>query len=643
MHMKYPQFLDSQLHLDPPAARAPLVLDLFAGCGGLALGFEAAGFRTVGFEMDADACATYRANLHGPCIEAVLTVGHDLGPSADVIIGGPPCQPFSVGGSQKGHQDSRNGFPAFLSAVERYRPKLALFENVRGVLYRNRSYFDEVLGALAAFGYVVDYRLLNAVDFGVPQRRERMFAVAHRGGWEWPALGRESFTAGDALGTMAFETPPGSKFLTVSMDRYVAKYELASKCVRPRDLHLDRPSRTVTCRNLNGATGDMLRVRLPDGRRRRLAVREGARLQSFPDWFQFHGSEGSQFNQVGNAVPPAACESRRGRGEKMSGSKRRVRDASEGWTAGARPTRVGVRRVIWTRAEKKVDDAMRILEAVGFPLARKSPKMRRRLARILLAICNVKPDTPWSQAAVWRDSSSWSLRSREVIAFINEHYGENISPGSYDDIRRKNLDYLVAAKLVLASAGRPDALTNDGTRSYAANPAAAYLFRQFGNPEWATAAESFVGEFGSLSATFERGRGMKKIPVTLSPQLNLELLAGPHNELQKAIVEEFLPRFARGAEVLYIGDAQNKNLHVDAARLKQIGFFEIGHDRLPDVVAHDAAKNWLFLIEAVHSSNPISSLRHKLLEDAAAACTAGLIFVSVFKDRSTFAKWVKGN
>jgi DNA (cytosine-5)-methyltransferase 1 len=88
------------------------------------------------------------------------------------------------------------------------------------------------------------------------------------------------------------------------MNTYVAKYEKASNCITPRDLHLDRPARTVTCRNLAGATGDMHRVVLPDGRRRRLTVHEGARLQSFPDWFEFQGSETSSFNQVGNAVPP---------------------------------------------------------------------------------------------------------------------------------------------------------------------------------------------------------------------------------------------------------------------------------------------------------------------------------------------------
>lgn len=111
-------------------------------------------------------------------------------------------------------------------------------------------------------------------------------------------------TAGVALGALAAACPPDSKFLTASMDGYVARYEKASKCIRPRDLHLDRPSRTLTCRNLAGATGDMMRVLLPDGRRRRLTLAEAKRLQSFPDWFDLVGGETSTYNQIGNAVAP---------------------------------------------------------------------------------------------------------------------------------------------------------------------------------------------------------------------------------------------------------------------------------------------------------------------------------------------------
>ncbi len=289
--------------LKPASSRSPLVVDLFAGCGGLSLGFEAQGFATHGFEMDADSCATYQKNLKGNCTQIVLTPDTEL-PPTKVIIGGPPCQPFSVGGNQKGLQDSRDGFPIFISAVKKLCPDIWLFENVRGLLYKNRWYLDEVIKSLQNLGYIVDYKLLNAVDFGVPQNRERLIVVGHKGNFQFPQLISKKITAGEALGELATLAPPASKFLTPSMDEYVAKYEKASFCKNPRDLHLDKPARTLTCRNLAGATGDMHRIKLLDGRRRRLFIREAARLQSFPDWFEFVGSETSCFNQVGNAVAP---------------------------------------------------------------------------------------------------------------------------------------------------------------------------------------------------------------------------------------------------------------------------------------------------------------------------------------------------
>jgi DNA (cytosine-5)-methyltransferase 1 len=289
--------------LRPNISRPEHVLDLFAGCGGLALGFEAAGFETLGFEANPDCCATYNANLHGHCTEEFLTAKTKF-PAAEVVIGGPPCQPFSVGGNQLGLEDSRDGFPAFIAAVEQLHPRIWMFENVRGLLYKNKWYMDQIIQRLERFGYIVEVKLMNASHYLVPQNRERIIVVGHKGGYIFPVRSPETITAGQALQEFLSAEPDDGKYLTESMDRYVAKYEKASHCINPRDLDPNKPARTITCRNLAGATGDMQRIKLPNGRRRRLSVREGARLQSFPDWFEFCGAEGSQFAQVGNAVAP---------------------------------------------------------------------------------------------------------------------------------------------------------------------------------------------------------------------------------------------------------------------------------------------------------------------------------------------------
>lgn len=299
--LPYASYLNCTLR--PAPLRSPLVLDLFAGCGGLSLGFEAQGFETIGFEKDADSCHTYQQNLAGDCVQATLTPETPL-PPATVVIGGPPCQPFSVIGRQAGIADARDGFPIFVSAVKRLQPDIWLFENVRGLFYRNKGYLETILDELRSLNYIVEVKLLNAADYGVPQNRERVVVVGHRGHFCFPAPRSQRLTAAEAIADTALTAPPESKFLTASMDNYVAAYEKASCCIRPRDLHLDKPARTLTCRNLAGATSDMQRVRLPDGRRRRILLQEALRLQSFPDWVEVQGNETSRFNQVGNAVPP---------------------------------------------------------------------------------------------------------------------------------------------------------------------------------------------------------------------------------------------------------------------------------------------------------------------------------------------------
>lgn len=299
--MNYINYINETLY--PRVTEKQVVLDLFAGCGGLALGFEAAGFETIGFEMDVSATKTYNKNLKGHCHNIKLELSHEY-PQADIIVGGPPCQPFSVGGHQKGIEDARDGFPIFIDAIKKLKPKVFMFENVRGLLYSNKWYFELVIRELQKLGYIIDYKLLNAVNFGVPQNRERLFVFGHRAKLKFPEPNFKKVTVEKAIGDMMFTTPPESKFFTSSMDTYVAKYEKASSCINPRDLYPNKPARTLTCRNLAGATGDMQRVKLKDGRRRRLLHREAARLQSFPDWFDFLGNETQIFNQIGNAVPP---------------------------------------------------------------------------------------------------------------------------------------------------------------------------------------------------------------------------------------------------------------------------------------------------------------------------------------------------
>lgn len=298
---KYTDYINATLK--PRISEQAVVLDLFAGCGGLSLGFEAAGYKTIGFECVSSAVETYNRNLIGPCHQAKLDVGFDY-PKADIIIGGPPCQPFSRFGKQQGINDSRDGFPIFIDAVNRLQPKLFLFENVSNLLGRHKWYYDLILSELRKLGYIVDYKVVNAVNYGVPQNRERIITVGHKSSFSFPVFSSYKTTVGEAIGDTMDKPLPGSHFLTPAQDKYIAAYEKKSFCVNPRDLYADRPARTLTCRNLAGATSDMQRVKLADGRRRRIVPREAARLQSFPDWFEFCGNETRQFTQIGNAVPP---------------------------------------------------------------------------------------------------------------------------------------------------------------------------------------------------------------------------------------------------------------------------------------------------------------------------------------------------
>jgi site-specific DNA-cytosine methylase len=630
-HEEWLQWLGDQLPEPKLNPDAPVVIDLFAGCGGLALGFEAAGFRTVGYEMRTIPVATYNANLSGPCYEKRLDIGEELG-VADVVIGGPPCQPFSQIGYQRGRHDDRDGFPIFLDAVRRIRPRIAIIENVRGLLFRNKDYLRNVARELERFGYGVDCRLLDTSQFGVPQRRQRVVIVASLCGWTWPEpVVSKPVTAGIALGELASKWDDDSRFLTPSMDAYVADYERRSFCVRPRDLHLDRPARTLTCRNLSGATSDMQRIRLPDGRRRMLEVREAARLQSFPDWFQFYGTKSDALEQIGNAVAPLM-------GLALARSVKKALDGTAPRLRKSAPP-IQVEMFVAEGHLEKVEQALAILRFVGVPLREMTRRRQERVAKALLAVAGLRPADPWPKAKSHVHDGFKPVTTRDILKFWNANYGESLADSSYDDVRREDLAHLLPFHLVQASAADPTADINDGTRGYALTEEAVILLRSYGTDEWEDRLARFRANISGLADRLSRAREMKLVPVILPGGKELKLSPGPHNLLQKAILEEFLPRFAPGARVLYLGDAKYKELHIDRDRLAAIGLPIPGRNILPDVIALDPKNEWVFFVEAVHSFGAITNDRRERLVEFASGCNRPIIFVTAFEDRRSFGKW----
>lgn len=133
---------------------------------------------------------------------------------------------------------------------------------------------------------------------------------------------------------------------------------------------------------------------------------------------------------------------------------------------------------------------------------------------------------------------------------------------------------------------------------------------------------------------------MAKIPIKIPGGQMLEFSQGGHNQLQREVIEEFLPRFGAGCSLLYIGDTTNKYLLREDEQLRKLGFFQLSHDELPDIIAYHPEKNWLYLIEVVYSSGPMSEERVFELKKNLTECKAELIFITAFTSRADFKKYI---
>lgn len=285
--------------------------------------------------------------------------------------------------------------------------------------------------------------------------------------------------------------------------------------------------------------------------------------------------------------------------------------------------------------QQLINEALDILEHVGIPVNKKTEKGLQSMAMAFLAVAGVTKS--WKEIQGQNDNRH--LKTRDIIKYINEHYDENISPGSYDDIRRKHLKPLVDAELVLNSAKKPNAATNDPTRGYTIAANFAELLSFYNTSQWNIKLKLFTKNRPSLVEILQRKRNLPKIPITIPGGKTLAFSQGGHNQLQREVIDEFLPRFGNNCELLYIGDTSNKYLLRLDEKLNSLGFFELSHDELPDIIAYDKTKNWLYLIEVVYSSGPMSEERVLGLKKMLTNCKADLIFVTAFTSRSDYKKY----
>lgn len=283
---------------------------------------------------------------------------------------------------------------------------------------------------------------------------------------------------------------------------------------------------------------------------------------------------------------------------------------------------------------KIISEAIDILTALGILIDNQTERQQERIAMAFLAVAGVTEH--WTQATDKR-----LLKTRDIIEFYNQHFEENISSGSYDDIRRKDLADMVIDEVILnRSPTNPDAATNDSTRGYCLASDISQLIHHYGTEKWDIVLNDYlVNKKITLKEKLERKRPIEKISVRFSNGKEVTLSSGQHNLLQKQIVEEFLPRYGKNSQILYLGDTAQKQLYCDDFRLKQLQFFELSHGTLPDIIAYDSKSNWLYVIEAVHSSGVIDELRLLKLQELTKNCTAEIIYITAFLNRSEFKKW----
>ena len=281
-------------------------------------------------------------------------------------------------------------------------------------------------------------------------------------------------------------------------------------------------------------------------------------------------------------------------------------------------------------AQKKLGQALEILKLLGMPRAQQND----RSALTLLALLNLRPEGSWQQL------ERPMLGVTPIMDWCREAYGKEYAPNSRETFRRQTLHQFQEAGLILYNPDQPNRAVNSPKACYQVSAELQQLLESYTTKAWESELKNFLGARQTLIQKYAKARKMSLVSLKVADNQEITLTPGIHSELIREIVMEFGPRFAPGAELIYVGDTGDKAGYFLQERLAELGVTVDRHGKLPDVVLYDSNRNWLLLIESVTSHGPVDSKRHGELDSLFAQSEPDLVFVTAFPDRRTMGKYL---
>lgn len=272
----------------------------------------------------------------------------------------------------------------------------------------------------------------------------------------------------------------------------------------------------------------------------------------------------------------------------------------------------------------KIEETREFLQKVGMPKAQQADIC----CYVILAMAGIKPNMSWCEA-----TNEW-IRIHDIIQFANSYYGATYAENSRETFRKQALHRFRTAALVEDN-GKA---TNSPNYRYRLTDETLQMLKAVGTNQEQAELNRFLAYHEKLMDIYASKKKMTMMPVKING-LDFSFSAGKHNELQKAIIEEFAPRFAPNSECLYVGDTIEKDLVKNINKLEKLGFEITLHDKMPDVVLYREDKDWIYFVESVTSVGPMDPKRILEIEEMTKNVKAGKVYVTAFLDFKTYKRF----